>query len=88
MLKIETTSRFDNTLKSFLKAHPDARRNFDKLLQLLIKNPFNPKCRTHRLSGKLHGFHAASINHSYRLVFELKAESLLLVNIGNHDDVY
>ncbi len=36
-------------------------------MKLFIDDPFNPKLRTHKLSGKLSGQWAASIDDEYRL---------------------
>ena len=40
--------------------------------KLFKKNPFNPKLKTHKLTGKLNGHLAFSINYSYRIIFVLE----------------
>lgn len=88
MLQIQTTSRFDRRLVAFVKAHPDLHDKIEDLIDSLSKNPFNHKSKTHPLTGKLKGLHAASINWHYRLVFEISLEAITLINIGSHDEVY
>jgi mRNA-degrading endonuclease YafQ of YafQ-DinJ toxin-antitoxin module len=52
-------------------------------MELFIDDPFNPKLRTHKLSGKLSGQWAASIDDEYRIVFEfLTKNSVLLIDFG------
>ena len=45
--------------------------------------------RTHKLSGKLEGQWAFSVDEDCRVVFEfIGKEKVLLVDIGSHDEVY
>ena len=54
--------------------------------KIFRKNPFSPKLKTHKLTGKLKGNLAFSINYSYRIIFVLenKNEAWFLA-IGTHD---
>ena len=53
------------------------------------KNPFDKKLKTHKLSGSLKGSWAFSINYSYRIIFEfIDDNTILLIDIGTHDEVY
>ncbi|WP_242054588.1 hypothetical protein [Nostoc sp. FACHB-190] len=51
--------------------------------------------KTHKLSGEFAGIWACSIDYSYRILFEFvanqeegKEDAILLLNVGDHDDVY
>lgn len=83
----ETYSR--NTL-CWIKKHPDLKSQYLKTLKLLEANPFHPSLRLHSLSGRLQGLHSISINLSYRITLELivRDEEIILVNVGDHDQVY
>jgi len=74
----------------FLKQHPELRSRYEKTLQLLELNPLHPSLRLHRLSGRLSDLHSVSINISYRITIELimSDQEIILVNVGNHDEVY
>lgn len=50
------------------------------------KNPFDPKLKTHKLTGKLKGNLAFSINYNYRIIFVLenKNEAWFLA-VGTHN---
>lgn len=86
--KIDTTPRFERRLVSFVKAHQDLRSKTSSLIERLSKDPFDSKNKTHTLSGNLKGMYAASINHTYRIVFVMGDEAITLINIGSHDEVY
>lgn len=88
MLRIETTSRFDRRLIAFVKAHPDLRERTRTLIDRLAENPFDSRNKTHKLSGKLKEFLGADITWSYRIMFLLDDESITLINIGSHNEVY
>ena len=76
--------------RKFLKKHPEIRNQYQKTLELLEINPQHPSLRLHGLSGRLGGLHSVSINMSYRIVLEMVIQDsdIILVDVGNHDQVY
>jgi mRNA-degrading endonuclease YafQ of YafQ-DinJ toxin-antitoxin module len=76
--------------KKFLKKHPKIRNQYQKTLELLEINPHHPSLRLHGLQGRLKGLSSVSINMSYRIVLELIIvdSDIILVDVGNHDQVY
>ena len=74
----------------FLRRHPDVRRQYAKTLALLEANPHHPSLRLHALAGRQRGLHSVSINLSYRITLELliQDQSIMPVNVGDHDEVY
>jgi mRNA interferase YafQ len=60
----------------------------------LAENPNDARLKTHHLSGRLAGLQACSAGYDCRIVFakekraNTKAEVLLLINIGSHEEVY
>ena len=77
-------------VKKFLRKHPDLVGQYEKSLQLLEYNPYHPSLRLHQLKGSLKDLSSISINMSYRLTIEfiVTENEIILVNIGNHDQVY
>jgi mRNA-degrading endonuclease YafQ of YafQ-DinJ toxin-antitoxin module len=52
-------------------------------------NPFEPKLRTHKLSGKMKYLWAFRLGYDLRVVFIFEEEDkVLLIDIGTHDEVY
>lgn len=74
----------------FLTRHPELKRQYAKALALLEANPHHPSLRLHALAGKRQGLHSVSINLSYRITLELliRDQSIIPINVGDHDDVY
>lgn len=49
-------------------------------------NPFDPQFRTHKLTGKLKGNLAFSINYRYRIIFSIEDNGeFWFVSIGTHN---
>lgn len=76
--------------KKFLQKHPEVRNQYQKTLELLELNPHHPSLRLHSLQGRLSGLSSASINMRYRVVLEMVIQDhdIILVDVGNHDQVY
>ena len=76
--------------KKFLRRHPEILGQYQKTLELLEINPRHPSLRLHGLQGRLSGLSSVSINMSYRIVLEMviRENDIILVDIGNHDQVY
>ena len=74
----------------FIKRHPELKRTYAKTLALLEANPHHPSLRLHALAGKLQGLHSVSINLSYRITLELliRDQTVIPINVGDHDEVY
>ena len=81
---------YEKRVTQFLKKHPELFDAYAKTLRLLQDNPHHPSLRLHGLKGRLQGLHSVSINMSYRITLELivTEQEIILLNIGNHDDVY
>ena len=76
--------------RKFLRKHPEIHNQYRKTLELLELDPYHPSLRLHSLEGRLRGLSSVSINRSYRIVLELeiREEEIMLVNIGDHGQVY
>jgi mRNA-degrading endonuclease YafQ of YafQ-DinJ toxin-antitoxin module len=84
------TERYNRRAARFLRRHPDLKEAYRKTLLLLEANPHHPSLRLHPLKGKLQGMHSVSINLSYRISLELliEGQTLIPIDIGDHDVVY
>lgn len=76
--------------KKFLGKHPEVHNQYQKTLELLEVNPRHPSLRLHGLQGRLSGLSSVSINISYRIVLEMVIgdNDIILIDLGNHDQVY
>lgn len=91
------TKTFERAAKRAAKQSSDFSEQLRATLQLLQANMFDAGLRSHKLKGELYGCWACSVNYSIRIVFEVgeprtiagvTAETLVLLSIGTHDEVY
>lgn len=80
---------FKRRYKKRVKQREGLKIKFWNRMDVFLSNPFSPRLRTHKLSGKLHGLWAFSIDDDYRVVFKfINEDRVLLIDIGTHDEVY
>lgn len=84
------TDSYIKQASRFIKKHPDLISQYEKTLKLLEIKPDHPSLRLHPLKGKLKDLHSVSINISYRITLEfiLIKKEIVLVNVGQHNEVY
>jgi mRNA-degrading endonuclease YafQ of YafQ-DinJ toxin-antitoxin module len=84
------TDQYNKRALLFLKRHPEMLGQYGKTLRLLEANPFHPSLRLHALKGRLAGLHSVSINLAYRITLEMmiRDSEIILINVGDHDEVY
>ncbi len=89
MIKITWDHSFKRIYKKKIKSDNDLRNRFWTAIELFSKDPFSPRLRTHKLTGKLEGLWAFSVTYECRVIFEfLSKNEVLLIDIGGHDEVY
>lgn len=86
--KIVSSKSFDKKLEDFLFCHPQLKKKLQKVVTQLRRNVFYSSLETHKLSGELKEFYACSVDYEYRLVFVFDSNSIYLLNIGSHHEVY
>ena len=76
--------------KKFFARRPELLSKYAKVLSLLRLDPGNPALKLHKLNGNLGHCYAVSVSLSYRLViyFVFVKNSIVLVEIGSHEQVY
>ena len=89
MTKITWDQGFKRSYKKKVKNNDKLRKKFWNSIELFSESPFNPRLRTHKLTGKLEGLWAFSVDYDCRIIFKfLNQDEILLVDIGGHDEVY
>ena len=90
MYEIIFTKKYEKKAKKFLKKHQDLKKKYEKTILLLKSNPFHPSLRLHKLKGTLSEFYSVSIDMEYRIIvdFIIIDEKIILIDVGNHDEVY
>lgn len=80
--KIDFSNKF---IKSLNKLAVKERKLYLRKYEWLVKDVFDPRLKTHKLTGKLNGLWSFSISHQYRVIFEFVDErSILCHEVGTH----
>ena len=96
-MKLKLTPHFTKSLKKFTMKNPKLINRVIETLDALEEEPYQPKLKTHKLTGKLKDSWACSAGYDIRVVFSFTPEAddsgemeevILLEDVGTHDDVY
>jgi len=89
MIEVSFSSAFIRAFNKKIKGQPDLEKIFYEKLQLFIENPFDPRLKTHKLSGKLQDMWSFSITYQIRVTFTfVKSDLVLFEDFGTHTAVY
>jgi addiction module RelE/StbE family toxin len=89
LINIVWDQGFKRTYKKKIKNNKDLNQKFWSAIKIFSKNPFDPRLRTHKLTGKLEGLWAFSCSFDCRVIFKfLGKDEILLIDIGSHNEVY
>lgn len=89
MTKVIWDEGFKRSYRKRIKGDSILKKKFWRRMEIFLKDPFYPQLRTHKLSGKLSGQWAFSVDTDCRIIFEFISEGqILLIDIGSHDEVY
>ena len=73
-----------NFVKQFKKLSPLLQKQAIKTEKLFKKDPFSPRLKTHKLSGRLKDVWAFSINYKDRIIFEFLGKGrVIFYKIGS-----
>ncbi|MEW6061975.1 MAG: type II toxin-antitoxin system mRNA interferase toxin, RelE/StbE family [Bacteroidota bacterium] len=93
-MNIVFTPSFQRSYKKFTKGNESLQEKINNTLRLLASDPASQELKTHKLSGKLQGLFACSCGYDCRIIFLIeenkstKEKTVILVDIGTHDEVY
>ena len=94
MRELVPLPRFERAFRRLIRKNPALQPQIEATLRRMAENLNDPRLKTHHLSGQLAGLHACSVAYDCRIVFAKQkhpktgAETLLLVNLGTHEEVY
>ena len=89
-MEVSFSQQFKKAFKKRIKA-TIAEEEFWSRLELFTNDPYDPRLKTHKLSGKLKGLSSFSIEYDLRVVFYFtkdKPVKAILVDIGSYEEVY
>lgn len=88
-MEVSFSSPFKRAFKKRIKGNVDLEARFWQRVDQFTVDPFDPRLKTHKLSGKLKEFWSFSIEYDERVLFYFtEDEKAVFVDIGSHDEVY
>ncbi|MBF0458260.1 MAG: type II toxin-antitoxin system mRNA interferase toxin, RelE/StbE family [Nitrospirae bacterium] len=88
MPRLIPKKRFLRKAYKIAKGSNSSKEKLLRTLKILQENPFTPSLDTHKLSGNLKDTYACSVTDDIRITFMLSGDTIHLLNIGSHDEVY
>jgi addiction module RelE/StbE family toxin len=89
VIKLSWGQGFKRVYRKKVKNDSELKGRFWDAVEMLVKDPFHPRLRTHKLTGRLEGLWAFSVSFDCRVIFKfLSKTEILLIDIGGHDEVY
>lgn len=65
---------------------PAQRKEADRAIQALASNPRPDGCK--KLSGKFDGSYRIAVCGSYRVLYQVSAEEVVIVDVGDRKEAY
>lgn len=88
-MEVSFSSSFRRVFKRRIKGNVDLEARFWEKLEQFIKDPYDPRLKTHKLSGQLKDLWSFSVNYDERVLFYFTDDgNTVFVDIGSHDEVY
>ena len=89
MIKVSWDQGFKRAYRKKVKNDAELEDRFWDAMEMFVKEPFQSRLRTHKLTGRLEGLWAFSGSFDCRVIFRfLSKTEILLIDFGGHDEVY
>lgn len=89
MIEIAFSSSFRKAFRKRVTGNIELENRFWQRVDIFIRNPFDERLKTHKLSGKLKDLWNFSVDYDVRIIFYFVDEQkVIFINIGKHDEVY
>lgn len=85
-MKILTHRTFD---RAFRKLQPKLQGKLYQTLKLYAEDKTDERLYNHALTGAYFGYRSINLTGDYRIIFEeIDSETIRLVNVGTHSQLY
>jgi mRNA-degrading endonuclease YafQ of YafQ-DinJ toxin-antitoxin module len=89
MTEIVLSSRFRKAFKRKVRGNKILETRFRDRAAIFENSPFDPRLKTHKLSGELDDLWSFSVDYDVRVIFSfMEADKALFLDIGSHEEVY
>lgn len=88
-MEVSFSSSFKRAFKKIIKGNKSLETAFWEKVEIFIRDPFDRRLRTHKLSGTLKDLWSFSVAYDVRVIFFFAGERrAVFIDIGDHDSVY
>ena len=91
-MKIIQDKKFIKEVSKLIVNNTQLKNKLIEVYELMEKNIFDPKLKTHKLQGELKERWSCSLTYNLRIIFkfrEINNEKVIeLLMVGDHDSVY
>ncbi|MGV2827700.1 type II toxin-antitoxin system RelE/ParE family toxin [Myxosarcina sp. GI1(2024)] len=87
-MKVSFSSSFRRAFKKRIKEKKELESRVWSKLEVFTNDSFDPSLRIHKLSGKLKDLWSFSVEYDELFFTFTDDGNTVLVDIGNHDEVY
>ncbi|HEY6327726.1 MAG TPA: type II toxin-antitoxin system mRNA interferase toxin, RelE/StbE family [Blastocatellia bacterium] len=88
-MEIAFSSSFKKALRKRIASDPGVEARFWERVEMFKTNPFDPRLRTHKLSGKLKDLWSFGVEYDLRVIFHfVDDQRAYFIDIGTHKEVY
>ena len=88
MMHLKYTQNFRKNYKKRIGSNQNLAQRFKKRLELFLSNPLHPLLRNHKLTGAKKDLRSFSVTGDIRVLYYQDGETIYLVDIGTHNQVY
>ena len=91
MYKIESLPYYEKRYLKLIKKNPELEKRIDKTILQLKHNPKHPGLRSHQINDPDYGkIWSSWVHGDLRIFWKYEGENIviLLLDIGDHDEVY
>jgi addiction module RelE/StbE family toxin len=89
MINIGYDPSFKRAYKKKIKRNKQLEELYWDKVKIFMKDPFDERLNTHKLSGELKDLWSFSIGYDMRVAFYFaNGNKVVFVDIGTHDEIY
>lgn len=89
MTQVAFSTSFKRAFKKRIEGRKDVETKFWRRVEIFTSNPYDPRLRTHKLSGELRDLWSFTVEYDVRVIFSFQPNNrAVFEDIGSHDEVY
>jgi len=85
---VKYSDNFKKNFRKRIKPHLNLVRKFNERVNIFLKSPNSPILRDHTLKGKKTSVRAFSITGDIRVIYFIRGDVVVFIDIGSHNQVY